>query len=133
MPENKIDIAVKERFEQMFNGKLSIRHDKNGSWDRLQKKRKNRRVKSRLFLAAAVILGIGLFFSGLVNLNNNDANTLKEEYTQYERRQKLKEIEARMSGNYYSTKLCLACDDIYYQVIKQDRPVKYRYFSKTLN
>ncbi len=94
------------------------------------------RKKQELFYCAAAILVLGFLLGSLfhnIPIKNKDNPYSENAFVEYQNRQKLKEIEERMLGNYYSVKICLACDDIYYEVIKQDRPDKFTYFENLLN
>ena len=128
MPNNKIDTVFKEKIEQLESVKTLSNWDKNSSWERLQRKRRNKR-NLKLFYAAAILI-VGLLFGNLYQSSyyNNNSPNYENSFVEYQKRQKLKEIESHMSGNYYSVKICYACEDFYYEVIKKDRPGKFTYF-----
>ncbi len=129
-----MDNVFKSQVEQLKSDDLPGSWDKNNSWERLQHKRKRRNLA--WYFSAAAILIIGLLLSSVLQnntLSKDNISVSENVFVEYQNRQKLKEIEERMSGNYYSVKICLACDDIYYEVIKQDRPEKFTYYKTLLN
>lgn len=136
MLNNEVDNIFKKKIEQLESYENFANWDKNSSWERLQRKKRHK-YKFKLYYAAAIlIIGMLMFnlyqynFDSVAKYNSPD---YKDSFVEYEKRQKLKEIEARMSGDYYSIKICFACDNIYYEVIKQDRPVKFTYFETFIN
>jgi hypothetical protein len=134
MPDNKIDIVFKNQIEQLNSNELPTGWNKKESWERLENKRANK--KQKLYYYAAAILVLGFLLGSLFQnspIKNKDNSYSENAFVEYQNRQKLKEIEERMSGSYYSVKICLACDDIYYEVIKQDRPDKFTYYETILN
>jgi len=136
MPNNKIDNVFKEKIEQIESGKLLSDWNKDSSWERLQRKRRKKRNLKLYYAAAILVFGFllgSLYQNNFINKPKYTSNDYENSFVEYQKRQKLKEIETRMSGNYYSVKICFACDDIYYDVIKQDRPAKFKYFETLLN
>ncbi len=134
MPDNRIDNIFKNKVSQLKSSELPVSWNKKDSWERLENKRVNK--KQKFFYYAAAILVLGFLLGSLFHnspLKNKDNSHFENAFIEYQNRQKLKEIEERMSGNYYSVKICLACDDFYYEVIKQDRPDKFTYFENLLN
>ena len=129
-----IDNVCKKKIDELSENPSNPGWDKDTSWERLQKKRKQKFFRKFYYYAAAIlILGFVLgkqFNSGLLI---NESEEISNTYTEIEKRQKLAEIEANMSGNYTSYKICYACDEIYYRVIKEYRPVQFRYFENNLN
>ena len=129
MPENNIDNIIKNQVEQLGSKDLPYKWNKNSAWERLQRRRKKRSQK--WYYSVAAILVISFLLGSLFQYNSyrQDNPTISENaFEEYQKRQKLKEIESRMSGNYFNLDICLACDDFYYESIKQDRPVKFTYF-----
>jgi len=130
MPDNKIDHIFKQKIEEISQLPENLLWDKENSWIRLKRKRRQKNLSKVYYYAAAVLI-IGLLLGQIFNFNFKQKElktSVENSFTESEKRQKLAEIEARMSGNYTSFKICYACDEIYYQVIKEDRPVQFRYF-----
>jgi hypothetical protein len=135
MPDNKIDKIFKQKIDEMVQVPGNMGWNKENSWLRLKKKRKQK-ILSKVYYYAAAILIIGFLLGQFINVNfiqKEAKKSVENAMTEYEKRQKLAEIEKRMSGDYVSYKICYACDEIYYQVIKENRPVQFRYFETNLN
>lgn len=137
MPDNKIDSVFRDKIVKLYDKELPFTWNKDSSWERLQRKKKKKLVWQFYYYAAALLI-IGFLLGNFNKTGKSDSKKDETAYSassfeEYQKRQKLAEIEARMSGNYYSTKICFACDDIIYQVIKEDRPVQFKYFQTDLN
>ncbi len=130
MPDNKIDIIFKHKIDEISGMPENIYWDKENSWIRLKKKRRQK-ILSKVYYYAAAILIIVLIISQITGsgiLKNDDKYVVENPELEFQKRQKLAEIEARMSGNYYSVKLCSVCDEIYFQSVKIDKPLQFLYF-----
>jgi uncharacterized membrane protein len=130
MPDNNIDKVFKQKIGEISQIPKNVCWEKESSWQRLKKKRKQK-FYIKLYYSTAAIIILGLLLSQLINFqfsNKEVKSIVDNSISEYEKRQKLAEIEERMSGNYYSIKICSVCDDIYYQSVKVDRPVKFLYF-----
>jgi hypothetical protein len=130
MPDNKIDIIFKQKIDGISGMPENIYWDKENSWIRLKKKRRQK-ILSKVYYYAAAILIIVLIISQITGsgiLKNDDKYVVENPELEFQKRQKLAEIEARMSGNYYSVKLCSVCDEIYFQSVKIDKPLQFLYF-----
>jgi hypothetical protein len=130
MPDNKIDIIFKQKIGEISGMPENIYWDKENSWIRLKKKRRQK-ILSKVYYYAAAILIIVLIISQITGsgiLKNDDKYVVENPELEFQKRQKLAEIEARMSGNYYSVKLCSVCDEIYFQSVKIDKPLQFLYF-----
>lgn len=130
MPDNKIDIIFKQKIDEISGMPENIYWDKENSWIRLKKKRRQK-ILSKVYYYAAAILIIVLIISQITGsgiLKNDDKYVVENPELEFQKRQKLAEIEARMSGNYYSVKLCSVCDEIYFQSVKIDKPLQFLYF-----
>ena len=132
MPDNNADKIFKKKIEALSGIPASIKWNKDNSWKRLKVKRQRKSMISFTYYAAAIII-IGLIISNvylgktksLIEYKNYGQYT---EMTEFQKRQKLKEIEAKMSGEYTSVMFCYTCEDIDYIVNTYDRPVKFKYF-----
>jgi len=130
MPDNKTDSLLKQKIEEITQLPQNLAWDKENSWQRFERKRKQK-IRLKVYYYAAAILIFGFLLGQIFSMDFTQKevkNSVENSYTENENRQKLAEIEARMSGSYTSFKICYACDDIYYQVINEDRPVQFRYF-----
>ena len=130
MLDNNIDKIFKQKIEEITQIPENICWEKESSWLRLKKKRKQKSL-FRLYYYAAAILIFGFILGYALNntfSKKEDIYVVEDAASEYLKRQKLEEIEERMSGNYYSYKICSVCDDIYYQSVKIDRPVQFLYF-----
>lgn len=130
MPDKEVDYIYKDKMAELDHIKAMQVWNKESSWQRLVYKRRQRKFR-RFYSYAAAILLIGFLIAQILSPFALDKGKYAGEelnMTEYQKRQKLAEIEARMSGNYYSVKICSVCDNIHYQLIKEDRPVQYRYF-----
>jgi hypothetical protein len=135
MPDNKIDNIFKQKIEEITQLPENMAWDKENSWLRLKRKRKQK-ILSKVYYYAAAILIFGLLLGQLFNISFKQKElktSVENSFTENEKRQKLNEIEARMSGNYISVKICYTCDYFYYQIVKEKRPVQFRYFENNLN
>jgi len=85
--------------------KVTLDFNKDEAWAKLLKKRKLKLVlRVSLALAAVFILGLILFSPFYEN-----SNTLKIT-DEYQKRQKLKEYESKLSGTYEELLLCEDCN-----------------------
>ena len=132
MPDNNTDKIFKKRIEELSGIPSSIKWNKNNSWKRLQGKRRRKSMIRFTYYAAAIII-IGLIISNVYlgkikPLFNHNKDEQYTEISEFEKRQKLKEIEVKMTGEYTSTIICYNCDDIYIITNTYNRPAKFRYF-----
>lgn len=124
---NNIDELFKNKLEGQTIKEVTKVWNKNASWERLHSKRKKKKQLKFYYYAAAVLI-IGLLITGISNINTNNNNQYSEnEFAEYQKRQKLKEIEAKMSGSYIKEEICFDCDNMYYIIFKENRSVKPEY------
>jgi hypothetical protein len=130
MPDKVVDHIFKDKMAGLDRINAMQGWNKESSWQRLIMKRRQRNFRRFYFYAAAFLVSGFLIAQVIRPLSLDKGKNVSEELSilEYQKRQKLAEIEARMSGNYYSIKICSICDNIHYQLIKEDRPVQYRYF-----
>jgi hypothetical protein len=130
MLKNNIDNVFKQKIGEITEMPAINSWDKENSWFRLKKKRRQKILKKVYYYVAAILI-LGFTINQIANSNlfNHNSNQFVENpELEFQKRQKLAEIEAKMSGNYYSVKLCSVCDEIYFQSVKVDRPVQFLYF-----
>ena len=97
--ENNIDAYFKSKVDKAL---LDLNKEK--AWGRLQKKRTRAIIKFvTIAVAASLIFGLILIFSGKTYDNN------KYVMSDFDKRQKLKEYESKISGTYVETLLCFDC------------------------
>ncbi len=131
MPDNT-DKIFREKIEELSMFPTAIKWNKQNSWKRLQEKRRRKTILRFSYYAAAIII-IGLVISNVylgkikpfINYNNDGQYT---EMSELQKRQKLKEIEAKMSGHYTRNIFCFTCEDDYLITNTDKGPVKFRYF-----
>lgn len=128
MQGKNIDRLFKEKLGQLEKKETPLAWDKESSWERLQNKRKKKRIFSFYYYAAAILI-VGFMLGNLYQSNSNNIKNddSSNSFVEYQKREKLKELESRMSGNTYVNKMCFACDN-YDEIIKKDRPDKFTYF-----
>jgi hypothetical protein len=130
MLKNNIDNIFKQKIDEISQIPSINNWDKENSWFRLKKKRRQKLLEKVYYYVAAILI-LGFTISQIANSNlfNHNSNQFVENpELEFQKRQKLAEIEAKMSENYYSVKLCSVCDEIYFQSVKVDRPVQFLYF-----
>ena len=97
--ENNIDAYFKSKVDKAL---LDLNKEK--AWGRLQKKRTRAIIKFvTIAVAASLIFGLILIFPGKTYDNN------KYVMSDFDKRQKLKEYESKISGTYVETLLCFDC------------------------
>jgi hypothetical protein len=97
--DNSIDMFLKSGLES-----VNIDLNKDKSWEKLSKKRTIQKVKHISFAAAAVfIIGFLLITPEISHKNE------KSKMSEFQKRQKLKEYENKISGTYIETLFCFNC------------------------
>ena len=132
MPDNNTNKLFKKKIEALSEIPSSIKWNKDNSWKKLQRKRRRKFMISFTYYAAAIII-IGLIISNvylgkrkpLIEYNNDGQYT---EMSEFQKRQKLKEIEDRMTGDKTRNIICFTCEDDYFISNTDKRPAKFRYF-----
>jgi len=130
MPDNELDNIFKHKIGEIDKLPQHSLWEIENSWQRFRLKKKKKAIH-RIYFYAAAILILGFFAEQIIIsefYKGESSIEIENSMSEYQKRQKLAEIEAKMSGNYYSVKICSVCEDIFYQSIKADKPVQYRYF-----
>ena len=115
MVPEKTDKIFKTKFEKLSDIPKSIHWNKEDAWNKLKKKSKRQNLKKILkYSSAAVFIAIlYLSFPKFENLKNRKSfNTFQNEHEEYRKRQKLREIEMRLSGKKIYTNYCMNCEGL---------------------
>ena len=98
--DDNIDIYFKSKVDKAI---LDLNKEK--AWERLQKQRTKINLRFvTIAIAASLILGFLFIISNKPQVNNEN------DMTKFEKRQKLKEYESKISGTYVETILCYDCN-----------------------
>ncbi len=131
MPDNGTDKVFKKKIEEISEIPSSIKWNKDSSWNRLQGKRR-RKITTKITYWVAAIIIIGLVLNNIylskikpIIKYNNEQYT---EMSEFQKRQKLREIEAKMSGEYINPVYCYTCEDMNIIFNTYNRPVTFKYF-----
>ncbi len=137
MPDNNTDKIFKDKLEQLSGIPSSIKWNKDNSWKRLQAKRLKNTTIRFVYYAAAIII-IGLIINNAYTNKTIPAIKYNKvlhhtEMTEFQKRQKLKEIEDRMTGDIPRNMICFTCDDDYSITNTDYLPAKFEYFQTNYN
>ncbi len=123
MAPSKLDKIFKQSFEDADKVPSDLDWNKEQAWERFSSSEKQKNVKIRRYIIAASIIIIMLIFSMQDYQQNNLQNkhyAFKEDFAEYHKRQKLRNIELRMSGKTVYEYFCMNCDGFLPQQMNKD-------------
>lgn len=111
MLQDNTDRIFKEQFCDSDKLPQSLNWNKEKVWNHLLQKRRYRTVKSILYsgAAAVILLFVFIYFSNK-NIDPEVTDNYYEEMIEKTKRDKLNELELKMSGKEVYSKYCLNCD-----------------------
>jgi deoxycytidylate deaminase len=108
--ENSIDTYFKTKVDPVI-----LEWDKNNAWEKLERKRTRNKIRYySIPFAATIIVGLLLIIPKKTHKENDSG------MSDFDKRQKLREYENKISGTYVETLLCYDCSgEIMKSQIKQ--------------
>ena len=114
MVPEQTDKIFEEKFEEFSSIPKNIKWNKEDAWKRFQKQtKKNNILKILKYFSAAAVFVLFIFMSlpKINDLKNRSSlNAFREENVEYQKRQKLKEIEMKISGKKVYKNYCMNCE-----------------------
>ncbi len=105
----------KDKFENASEVPDILNWKKEDAWNKLQKKSKRQNLRKLLKFSSAAIFIVFVFisFPKIEDVKNrNSINAFNDEHKEYRKRQKLREIEIKLSGKKVYKNYCMNCEGI---------------------
>jgi len=113
-PEN-IDKIFKDKFEHLSEVPEKLEWKKENAWRKLKNKTKRNNLK-HFFLYSSVAVFIVAILLSVPKINEiknqNSINSFQNEFDEYRKRQKLREIEMKLSGKEVYKNYCMNCEGL---------------------
>ena len=120
-----IDKIFKNKFDESTQTPIIIGWKKEEAWKKfLKQKRKNHFLNYLKYSAAVFILGLLLIYIPELTFNKETkvCNKFSEELIENSKRQKLREIEIKLSGEKSNNDLCMNCEGFLPNKSKEKSP-----------
>jgi len=128
MVPEKIDEIFKDTFRNSDKLPKNLQWQKEDAWNALKRNQKIRKIRTVIFSGAAAVFFVFLFlFISHIRIEPKISDKYYDDMIEYQKRQKLKEIEMSMSGKTFYREYCMTCDGLLPKPYKDLNPVFYSF------